>query len=76
MSAHILVVEDDRTMAEVLLAYLQRAGYETSWASDGREAHRLWQREHPDVVILDLMLPGMSGLDCSDGGAARRITPP
>jgi DNA-binding response OmpR family regulator len=63
MSARILVVEDDRTMAEVLLAYLQRAGYETNWADNGSEAHQLWQREHPDVVILDLMLPGMSGLE-------------
>jgi DNA-binding response OmpR family regulator len=63
MSARILVVEDDRTMAEVLLAYLQRAGYETNWTADGSEAHQFWQREHPDVVILDLMLPGMSGLE-------------
>jgi DNA-binding response OmpR family regulator len=63
MSARILVVEDDRTMAEVLLAYLRRAGYETNWAANGSEAYQLWQREHPDVVILDLMLPGMSGLE-------------
>jgi CheY-like chemotaxis protein len=44
MSARILVVEDDRTMAEVLLAYLQRAGYETNWTTDGSEAHQLWRR--------------------------------
>jgi CheY-like chemotaxis protein len=48
-----LVVEDDRTMAEVLLAYLRRAVYETNWTTDGSEAHQLWQREHPDGVILD-----------------------
>jgi DNA-binding response OmpR family regulator len=63
MPARILVVEDDRTMAEVLLAYLGRAGYETDWTADGAEAFQLWQRRSPDVVVLDLMLPGMSGLE-------------
>ncbi len=63
MSARILVVEDDRTMAEVLLAYLRRAGYETDWSADGSEAYQLWQRRRPDLVVLDLMLPGMSGLE-------------
>ena len=76
MYARILVVEDDRTMAEVLLAYLRRAGYETNWAANGSEAYQLWQREHPDVVILDLMLPGCRAWSCSVGGGARRITPP
>lgn len=63
MPARILVVEDDRTMAEVLLAYLQRSGYAVTWTADGSEAQHLWQRTTPDVVILDLMLPGMSGLE-------------
>lgn len=63
MPAQILVVEDDRTMAEVLLAYLRRAGYEVAWTGDGTEAFHQWQRSQPDVVILDLMLPGMSGLE-------------
>lgn len=63
MSARILVVEDDRTMAEVLVAYLRRAGYQTDWTADGTEAQQLWQRRSPDVVVLDLMLPGMSGLE-------------
>jgi DNA-binding response OmpR family regulator len=63
MSARILVVEDDRTMAEVLLAYLRRAGYDVTWTGDGSEALSRWQRGEPDVVILDLMLPGMSGLE-------------
>ena len=63
MSGRILVVEDDPTMAEVLVAYLRRAGYRTEWTGDGNEALLLWQRNHPDVVILDLMLPGTSGLE-------------
>ena len=63
MSGRILVVEDDPTMAEVLVAYLRRAGYRTEWTGDGSEALLLWQRTQPDVVILDLMLPGASGLE-------------
>ncbi len=63
MSARILVVEDDRTVAEVLTAYLEQAGYQVAWTADGTEALELWQRLRPDVVILDLMLPGLSGLE-------------
>ncbi len=63
MTARILVVEDDRTVAEVLIAYLSKAGYQVEWTGDGTEALQLWQRSTPDVVILDLMLPGFSGLE-------------
>jgi len=63
MSARVLVVEDDPTMAEVLNAYLTRAGYEVIWVTDGNEALHAWQRHAPDVVILDIMLPGLSGLE-------------
>ncbi len=63
MSARILVVEDDVMMAEVLLAYLSRAGYEAAWCVDGAEAVHQWQRYAPEVVILDIMLPGLSGLE-------------
>ncbi|HZA72471.1 MAG TPA: response regulator transcription factor [Propionibacteriaceae bacterium] len=63
MSARVLVVEDDSTVAEVLRAYLQRAGYAVSWVTDGVEAAQAWSRVRPDVVILDIMLPGLSGLD-------------
>jgi len=63
MAARVLVVEDDMTMAEVLKAYLARAGYQVDWSGDGSEALQLWQRSSPDVVILDIMLPGLSGLE-------------
>jgi DNA-binding response OmpR family regulator len=58
-----LVVEDDRTMAEVLIAYLERAGYQVDWSADGAEALTTWRRTSPDVVVLDVMLPGLSGLE-------------
>ena len=50
-------------MAEVLLAYLTKAGYTVDWTPDGAEALQLWQRSSPDVVILDIMLPGLSGFE-------------
>ncbi len=59
----VLVVEDDVTVAEVALAYLRRSGYRLDWARDGTEAAQLWARTAPDVVVLDVMLPGLSGLD-------------
>jgi DNA-binding response OmpR family regulator len=63
MTARVLVVEDDVTMAEVLRAYLTRAGYQVELIGNGGEAAQLWQRISPDVVILDIMLPGLSGLE-------------
>ncbi len=61
--ARVLVVEDDPTMAEVLIAYLSRAGYQVTACGDGSEAVQLWPRLSPDVVVLDIMLPGLSGLE-------------
>ena len=63
MAARVLVVEDDQTMAEVLVAYLDRAGYQAQWIADGGQALLRWQQTSPDVVILDIMLPGLSGLE-------------
>ena len=50
-------------MAEVLIAYLGRAGYQAQWTADGGQALTVWQRTAPDVVILDIMLPSLSGLE-------------
>ncbi len=63
VTARVLIVEDDPTMAEILSAYLQRAGYELDWRRNGVDALQVWPRHRPDVVILDLMLPGLSGLE-------------
>ena len=60
---HILVAEDDRDIAELISHYLQKAGWTAHVAAAGDEA-LAYARKHPvDVVILDLMLPGMSGLE-------------
>ncbi len=58
----VLVVEDEPSIAEVVGLYLQRAGYQVHTTADGKEAMSLLEKEIPDLVILDLMLPEMDGL--------------
>ncbi|HLF75511.1 MAG TPA: response regulator transcription factor [Anaerolineales bacterium] len=57
----ILVVEDEPSIAEVVSLYLKRAGYNVQTASDGKQAMNIFERQVPDFVILDLMLPGIDG---------------
>ena len=59
----ILVVDDEENIAQTLKYNLVREGYEVSLAGDGRLALEVFRREKADLVILDLMLPGMNGLD-------------
>src|SRR5512134_2442016 len=58
----ILVVEDEASIAEVVSLYLKRAGYNVQTASDGKQAMDLFEKQMPDFVILDLMLPEVDGL--------------
>ena len=58
----ILVVEDEASIAEVVSLYLQRAGFTVQIAPDGKKAMSLFEREQPNFVILDLMLPEVDGL--------------
>jgi DNA-binding response OmpR family regulator len=59
----VLVVEDEPTIAEVVSRYLERAGYATARAADGVEALRAAADHRPDLVVLDLMLPQIDGLE-------------
>jgi len=59
----VLVVDDEPTIGEVVGRYLQRAGYATRVVHDGRGALSAVERERPDLVVLDLMLPGLDGLE-------------
>ena len=58
----ILIVEDEASIAEVVSLYLKRAGYNVQIASDGKKAMNSLERQIPDFVILDLMLPEVDGL--------------
>jgi DNA-binding response OmpR family regulator len=61
--ARILIVDDDREIVEVVAARLNGEGYDVTRAYDGDEGLRLALETHPDLVLLDLMLPKRSGLD-------------
>lgn len=61
MTNRVLVVEDDATLAEVVVIYLRRAGYLVEHTTDGVVALEMLARTPPDLVVLDLMLPGVDG---------------
>ncbi|MDD5338359.1 MAG: response regulator transcription factor [Dehalococcoidales bacterium] len=59
----VLVVDDDVKTVELVKLYLNRDGYHVITSYNGKEALRLAREGHPDLIVLDLMLPGMNGLD-------------
>jgi|HubBroStandDraft_6_1064221.scaffolds.fasta_scaffold109833_1 two-component system response regulator ResD len=77
--ASVLVVDDEPTIGEVLARYLERAGYRTRVANDGPQALALSAAQPPDLVVLDIMLPGIDGLEvmrrlhAPDGAPSARV---
>lgn len=63
MSAHILVVDDEPDISALVAFHLARESYRVRTVGDGNEALRAVETEAPDLIVLDLMLPGMPGLD-------------
>ncbi|MFC0032648.1 response regulator transcription factor [Micromonospora chaiyaphumensis] len=63
MAQRVLVVDDDRTVADVVCRYLEHAGYEVAHVGDGAEALAAVARRPPHLVVLDLMLPVLDGLE-------------
>ncbi|GAY08056.1 response regulator transcription factor [Pseudonocardia sp. N23] len=63
MCAHVLVVDDDETVRDVVGRYLGAAGHDVALVADGHAALRAARATRPDVVVLDLMLPGLGGLE-------------
>ena len=59
----VLIVDDDENIVQLARLYLERDDYEVSVAFDGPDGLELARRIRPDVVVLDLMLPGLNGLD-------------
>lgn len=62
MAKTVVIVEDEPNIAESLVFILERAGFEVTWVADGDDALFEIRNRHPDVVILDVMLPHRSGL--------------
>jgi DNA-binding response OmpR family regulator len=60
---HVLVVDDEENLVELLRGYLEREGFSVSAASDGPSALEAARADKPDLVVLDLMLPGFDGLE-------------
>src|SRR5438128_3940517 len=71
--SRVLIIEDERALCDVLVYNLQREGYETIVAHDGQEGLRKAQTLLPDLILLDLMLPVLSGLEvCRELKAGER----
>ena len=63
MNRKILIVEDETRLSQLLSDYLQQAGFDTHQIADGLEAAPWVRQERPDLILLDLMLPGKDGMD-------------
>jgi DNA-binding response OmpR family regulator len=63
MSRKILIVDDDRKTVDLLRLYLEKDGYQVLAAHDGRQALELTRQRRPNLIVLDLMLPSVDGLD-------------
>ena len=63
MTSRILVVDDDTALAEMIGIVLRTEGFDTAFCADGAAAVDAWRTEKPDLILLDLMLPGMDGIE-------------
>lgn len=63
MNSKVLVIEDDALMASLLSEKLSKSGFTVSLAADGETAFKELDKELPDIILLDLILPGMHGFD-------------
>ncbi len=63
MHAKILVVDDEKKLVSLIKAYLEKEGYRVATAFDGQSALEGWEREAPDLIVLDILLPRLDGYD-------------
>ena len=75
MTELVLVVDDDETVRDVVRRYLEHAGYQVVVAGDGETALQFAADQSPDLIVLDLMLPGMGGLEVCQRIRQRRSVP-
>lgn len=71
----ILIIEDENDLIKILRSYLEAAGYTVLSASRGDQGLMMWEKQHPDLVLLDLNLPGMDGLDVARAIRRKDETP-
>ena len=74
MSAHILVIDDESHIRHVLSLKLRKAGYEVTTAADGEEGLHAASSGHPDLIITDLQMPYMTGIDLCRALSERSLT--
>lgn len=60
---HILLVDDDRQNSLLLKRFLELEGYVVTYASDGAAAWEMYKQQHPDLILLDVNMPGMNGFE-------------
>ena len=72
---HVLIVEDEKALADPLAFLLRKEGFETNVINDGAQALAAFDRINPDIVLLDVMLPGMSGTEICRALRARSGVP-
>jgi two-component system, OmpR family, alkaline phosphatase synthesis response regulator PhoP len=73
--ATILIIEDEPELVKVLRSYLEQSGYTVLSSGRGDSGLAIWEQKHPDLVILDLNLPGMDGLDVARAIRRKSATP-
>ena len=71
----VLIVDDDENIAELISLYLEKEQYDTEKAGDGEEALKLIEVYNPDLILLDIMLPGMDGYEVCQQIRKTRDTP-
>lgn len=63
MANKILIAEDEEHLGHMIKFKLERAGYQVDWIMDGRQALEAIREDHPDLVLLDIMMPGLTGFE-------------
>lgn len=71
----ILIVDDEKEIVRTVRAYLNNEGFKTYAAYDGEQALRAWEEKQPDLIVLDLMLPKLSGIDVTKEIRKKSNTP-
>ena len=75
MAKKVLVVDDEKPISDIIKFNLEKEGYEVVVAYDGEEALQKVESESPDLIVLDLMLPKIDGLEVAKQVRAKRSTP-